>query len=85
MRLAKGYYQYANRVAALYFLSQHHVPARLLFIYFVGDSHSGHECPRDEAGWQKALGAQAQHIGLSKGHLLGDRIHHFFLCASPGG
>ena len=36
----KGYYQYANRIAALHFLTQHKVPAHLLLIYFLGDRFS---------------------------------------------
>lgn len=31
------YYQYANRLAALWFLREHDVPARLVFVYFTGD------------------------------------------------
>lgn len=75
----KGYYQYANRVAALHFLIEHGVPARLLFIYFTGDSHRGCRCPSDEAGWHKALDAQARHIALPKGHELERHIHRLFL------
>ena len=33
----RRHYQYANRLAVLYFLSKNDVPARLLHIYFVGD------------------------------------------------
>jgi len=75
----KGYYQYANRVAALHFLVQRGVAARLLFIYFTGDGHRGHRGPSDEAGWHKALDAQAKHVGLPKGHKLEGHIHHLFL------
>jgi hypothetical protein len=32
-----SYYQYANRLAMLWFLRKRKVPARLLFIYFYGD------------------------------------------------
>ena len=42
----KGYYQYCNRLATLYFLNEKvHKPARLLLIYFLGDRgecYSGH-------------------------------------------
>jgi hypothetical protein len=75
----KGYYQYANRVAALHFLIQHEVPARLLFIYFTGDSHHGCRCPSDEAGWHSALDAQAKHVGLPNGYKLEGHIHRLFL------
>ena len=36
----------ANRIAALYFLQKEKVPHRLLFVYFLGDSFPGKECPR---------------------------------------
>ena len=42
----RGYYQGANRIAALYFLQKEKVPNRLLFVYFLGDSFPGKECPR---------------------------------------
>lgn len=33
----RGYYQAANRMATLYFVQREQIPARLLFIYFLGD------------------------------------------------
>lgn len=79
----RRYYQYANRVTALHFLAQHGLPARLLFVYFLGDSFAGRVCPVDESGWQAALDAQAKHIGLPRGHQLEDRIHRLFLSVCP--
>lgn len=81
-----GSYQYTNRIAALHFLNIHcdalgcRVPARLLFLYFVGDlTGRGRNCPQDEAGWLPSLHLQAQHIGLPEMHPLVDRIHRRFL------
>lgn len=76
-----GYYQYCNRVASLYFLSVQNVPARVLFLYFVGDRSylPERDCPSDEIGWAEALRAQAEHVGLPTEHRLADRIHTMFL------
>ena len=75
-----AYYQFCNRVAALYFLTEHGVPARLLYVYFVGDRGDPRRtCPYDEEGWQEALRAQEEHVGLPTGHKLEARIHKLFL------
>lgn len=75
-----GYYQFCNRVAALYFLNQHGVPAHLLHLYFLCDlGDARRTCPGDEEGWQEALRAQENHVGLSQGHKLEQRIHKLFL------
>lgn len=76
----RGYYQFCNRVAALYFLNKHDIPARLLYIYFVGDKGDARRtCPQNEQGWEEALRAQEAHVGLPKGHKLAERIHKLFL------
>jgi hypothetical protein len=75
-----GYYQYCNRVAALYFLNEHGVPAHLLHLYFLGDlGNARRTCPGDGEGWQEALRAQEEHVGLPAGHRLEARIHKLFL------
>ena len=76
-----GYYQYANRLAVLHFLNKHNVPARLLFIYFCGDTSSASRiCPGDEAGWTETLQKQDKHLGLTNctGELT-RRVHKVFL------
>jgi hypothetical protein len=52
-----GFYQITNRLAVLYFLQiKCQVPARLLFLYFVGDLRgAGRNCPQTEAQWQDAI------------------------------
>lgn len=64
--LKKGYYQYANRLAALYFLRKHNIPTKLLFIYFLGDKNPGKErlCPTSRDEWRGALEKQQNWIGL---------------------
>jgi len=76
-----GYYQLCNRVAALYFLNEHGVPARLLCIYFTGDKGDPprRTCPKNEEGWQESLRAQDEHVGLPRGHILEARTHKMFL------
>ncbi len=81
-----GYYQYANRLAALSFLDRHAVPARLLFIYFVGHAPwQGRDTPLDEHGWTAALAAQEQRLGVPAGHPLENRVHKLFLHIRPDG
>lgn len=76
-----GYYQFCNRVAALWFLRDAGIPARLLFIYFTGDSFPGRtvRCPKTEAEWVRALDAQRRHVALPAKHVLSDRIHKLIL------
>lgn len=78
-----GYYQYANRLAALHFLLRHSVQAHLLFIYFVGDAtDSRRNCPKDQAGWEDALRLQEEMLGLPAEHALSPKIHKLFLPVS---
>jgi hypothetical protein len=75
-----GYYQYCNRIAVLEILNRHEAPARLLFIYFVGDKGDAtRTCPTDAAEWQSSLDAQNAHVGLATHHPLSNRVHELFL------
>lgn len=76
----RGYYQYCNRIALLFFLFRHNVPAHLLSIYFLGDKgDSNRICPLDESEWKEALRCQDDHVGLPTKHRLSNRIHELFL------
>ena len=75
----KGYYQYANRIVALYFMMQNSEPGRLLLVYFCGDEVPGKVCPESEEEWSAALAKQDEHLGLSNGHALADRVHKIFV------
>jgi hypothetical protein len=80
-----GYYQYANRLAASYFLHKHGVPAHLLLVYFAGDrSESGLEFPQSPEEWREVLEAQEEHIGLRAGHQLEAWVHKLFLAVDSG-
>ncbi len=82
-----AYYQYANRLAAIYFLNEFlkekgipPVAARLILIYFTGDKRDdGKECPAEEEGWKAALKRQGDHLGLADPHPLTKYIHKIYL------
>lgn len=81
------YYQYANRLAILHFLLKQDVPARLLFIYFLGDhwpegkNSEGQSvnCPKTREEWEPDLAKMYKQIGLKKESDLEKRIHRLFL------
>jgi hypothetical protein len=77
------YYQYVNRLACLYFLSQiAKVPARLVFVYFYGDSFpDGRPCPSSRAEWKELIRACHLTLGLAEKHPLNGQIHEVFLPA----
>ena len=80
------YYQYANRLAALYFLMeecQPAVPTRLLFIYFMGDKHKGQDCPQTREDWEPILDEMADGLWVDRGSPLCERVHHMFLAVNP--
>jgi hypothetical protein len=76
-------YQYANRISVLWFLKEHAINARLVFIYFYGDwIRPGIKAPCDESGWQAALEDQKTRMGLNISHKLSDYIHTLFIPVS---
>jgi hypothetical protein len=75
----KPYYQFCNRLAVLHFLLKEHKPARLLFVYFVGDNQHGKRCPKCEEEWQESLRLMYNHAGLTDKTALTKRIHRIFL------
>ncbi|MDY6846247.1 MAG: hypothetical protein SVP52_03835, partial [Chloroflexota bacterium] len=82
----KKYYQYANRLAALYFLTEEcnpPVPARLLFIYFLGDKHKSQDCPQDSEGWESGLAEMEAVLGIDRDCALYQRVQRMFLHVNP--
>ena len=78
------YYQYANRLATLWFLRTHGVDARLLFIYFVGDRFpDSTPCPASEKEWSELIEARRLTLGLPVNHALSPYEDHVFLPALP--
>ena len=83
----RPYYQYANRLAALYFLMKEcapSVPARLLTIYFCGEQRENLICPQSEAEWQPALEQVKARLGLAVECELMQRVQALFLPVNPG-
>ena len=82
-----AYYQYANRLAALYFLRREKVKARLVLIYFCRDKFPNGQirkgkddvCPTDKETWKKALDAQDEYLGLRGNRRLTPYIHKVYL------
>ena len=59
------FYQYANRLAHLYFLRElNKVDAAMVFIYFVGDTTVLGKDPVSREGWQTAIGLATHHLGI---------------------
>ena len=76
------YYQFCNRVAFLHLLDRMQIPARLLFLYFVGDrfpSARAAACPGTADGWLAALEAMDRHTGWSAANPLASHVHRLFL------
>ncbi|MHB9073011.1 MAG: hypothetical protein ACYC6G_05760 [Desulfobaccales bacterium] len=70
-----GFYQYANRLAHLYFLREKaHIEAYLIFLYFVEDSTHIRTSLED---WECALKLQKKVMGLSDRSLTGKVIDLF--------
>ncbi len=77
------YYQYANRLAHLQFLLDHGVPARLIFVYFIGDkieTQNGRMavCPATREEWGPPLQGMYRHLGLDKPCALLQRVHAIY-------
>jgi hypothetical protein len=75
------YYQYANRLAALYFLNVvANIPARLVFLYFTGDVFpDGRPCPQNEQEWRLLITRCHAELKLPERHKLSDRTHDVFV------
>ena len=61
-------------------LTRNKAPARLLFIYFVGDKRpDGISCPQSKAEWDPALHEQDSWLGLEREQFLSNRIYKLFV------
>jgi len=71
------YYQYANRIAHLYFLSVvQKMPAWLVFLYFLNDKQMGG--PKEKSEWDAALTTVKDNLHLPNKHVLSDNIINIF-------
>ena len=85
-RWLSPYYQYANRLAALYFLMKAcnpPIPARLLMMCFCGDQRDDADCPQKAAEWEQALEAMYARLGISPRSELSQRVQHLYLDVNP--
>ena len=77
---AHTFYQYANRLAFLYFLRHlNDLPAHLVMIYFVNARDVNG--PASRAEWEAALTLMHASMGLPKRHKLSAYIHNVFVDA----
>lgn len=61
----KCFYQYANRLAHLYFLRElNKINATLVFVYFVGDTTVPGRKPVSREGWEAAIDLATHHLGV---------------------
>ena len=75
------YYQHANRLATLWFLLSHGVAARLLYVYFLGETHWQDRADTED-DWKPIIAAQDAVLGLDKAsgsQMLKERVHNVFL------
>ncbi len=70
------YYQYANRMCALYFLNTHNVSTRLLYIYFTGEDPD----PKTAAEWNDPINNMYKALGVTGNE---PRVHKIFLPICP--
>lgn len=70
------YYQYANRIAHLWWLRRSGVDVHLLFVDFLNATDvTG---PEDVAIWQEAYGTAERQLGLPLHHPLSAFMHHVY-------
>ena len=77
---ANAFYQYANRIAHLYFLRElNSINAHLLFLDFINDPDSGDDAVRCVADWHSLTQLVEACLGIPKANRLRDYIHHIHL------
>ena len=75
------YYQYANRLATLFFLTQEaRTRARLVFLYFTGDEFpDGRVCPTSQTEWLPHIEEAHRALGLPPIHGLSGLVMDVFV------
>jgi hypothetical protein len=78
--IGPGFYQIANRLAALHFLRNIlKMPAHLLFIYFLRDPYTGKNCPDTPAKWKRILGKSYKLVDFPENYKLKQYVHYLCL------
>lgn len=76
----KNYYQYANRIAHLYYLREKNkIDAHLLFIYFLNDKSVVTKKEETKEDWEKAINGIYNKLELKEDNKLSKFIHHIFI------
>lgn len=70
------FYQYANRLAHLWWLRQRGQNAHLLFISFLGDDTPGIDGPLNSETWDAAFQLADYALGIPSRHRLSPFMHH---------
>jgi hypothetical protein len=70
------YYQYANRIAHLWWLRENGVDAHLMFVDFMHDADVGG--PSDIQTWRQAYAGADARLGLPPRHALSPYMHHVY-------
>ena len=77
------YYQYANRLAHLYWFHKlNSLDAYLVLLYFLNDTAMEAKntvVPKNEKEWEPAIVSQDKDMGIPESHPLSDRIIHVFI------
>lgn len=73
---ATGFYQYANRLAHLYFLRQRGVDAHVVFVYFTNDREM--KGPLSQAEWRPVLDHCYRALGLARDRAI-PGVHSVFI------
>ena len=78
------YYQFANRLAVLYFLEREGIAAHLVNLYFYGErARPGWQCPQSAAEWEEVIRDEEAWLGIARDSGLMKRVHHVFLAVNP--
>jgi hypothetical protein len=75
---SKTFYQYANRIAHLYYLKVlNNIKTYMVFVYFINDKTV--DGPIDENEWKGAIQVIEEYLGLNKRHKLSKYIVDIFI------
>ena len=80
---SRCHFQYANRLAHLWWLREQGVAAHLLFVSVLGDT--ARHAPRHAETWHAAFLSADYALGLPSRHALSGAIHHVFPDVSAPG
>lgn len=76
------YYQFCNRLAVLHFLMSRNIPARLVYIHFLGSNVTrGKQCCTTQQEWQSVISEMHTATGFGPHCKYYDRVHEVFLSA----